>query len=444
MGYTTLAMARDQKHSVVIVGGGAGGLALASKLGRKLGRRGRANIVLVDSSPTHLWKPLLHEVAAGTLDSHEDEIEYLAQAACSHFRYRRGYMDGLNRERREISIAPMFNEKGMEIVPRRILPYDTLVIAVGSVSNDFGVPGVEEHCLFLDNTEQAEHFQRQLFESYVLAHGQGRASARGEFRIAIVGGGATGIELAAQLHEISHLLYAYGLEEVEPASMKITVIEAASRLLPGLPAEISRATERQLKRLGIGVHTGERVVEVDAHGIQTQSGRQIPAGIKVWAAGIKTLDFLKDLGGLETNKLNQLIVTQTLQTTRDTNVFALGDCAACPWPGHEETVPPRAQAAHQQAQLVYENICQMLVGKPLKNYRYRDYGSLVSIGRYSTIGNLMGNLTGNVRIEGFIARLVYLSLYKMHQVSLFGVFRTTMLAISHLFRRSVHPQMKLH
>jgi NADH dehydrogenase len=436
-------MARNQKQSVVIVGGGAGGLALASKLGRKLGRKGRADIVLVDSSPTHLWKPLLHEVAAGTLDSYEDEIEYLAQAACSHFRYRRGYMDGLDRERREISIAPMFNEKGVEIVPRRTLPYDMLVVAVGSVSNDFGVPGVEEHCLFLDNTDQAKHFQRQLFESYVLA-GQGRASTRGELHIAIVGGGATGIELAAQLHEISHLLYAYGLEEVEPAGVKITVIEAASRLLPGLPAEIARATERQLRRLGIDVHTGERVVEVDAHGIRTQSGRQIPAGIKVWAAGIKAPKFLKGLGGLETNKLNQLIVTQTLQTTRDANVFALGDCTACPWPGHEETVPPRAQAAHQQAQLTYENICKRLIGKALKNYRYRDYGSLVSLGRYSTIGNLMGNLTGNVRIEGFIARLVYLSLYKMHQVSLFGVFRTTLLAISHLFRRSVHPQMKLH
>jgi NADH:ubiquinone reductase (H+-translocating) len=215
-------------------------------------------------------------------------------------------------------------------------------------------------------------------------------------------------------------------------------------LLPGLPAEISRATEQQLRRLGIDVQTGERVVEVNAHEIRTQSGRQILADIKVWAAGIKAPEFLKGLGGLETNKLNQLIVTQTLQTTRDANVFALGDCAACPWPGHEETVPPRAQAAHQQAQLTYENICKRLVGKPLKNYRYRDYGSLVSLGRYSTIGNLMGNLTGNVRIEGFIARLVYLSLYKMHQVSLFGVFRTVLLAISHLFRRSVHPQMKLH
>jgi NADH dehydrogenase len=257
-------MARDQKHSVVIVGGGADGLALASKLGRRLGRKGRADIVLVDRSPTHLWKPLLHEVAAGTLDSHEDEIEYLAQAAYSHFRYRRGYMESLDRERREISIALMFNEKGVEVVPRRTLPYDTLVIAVGSVSNDFGVPGVEEHCLFLDNTDQAEHFQRQLFESYVLVHRQGRASARGELHIAIVGGGATGIELAAQLHEISHLLYAYGLEEVEPTGVKITLIEAASRLLPGLPAEISRATERQLRRLGIDVHTGERVVEVDA------------------------------------------------------------------------------------------------------------------------------------------------------------------------------------
>ncbi|ADE13227.1 FAD-dependent pyridine nucleotide-disulfide oxidoreductase [Nitrosococcus halophilus Nc 4] len=435
--------AGNSKHKIIVVGGGAGGLQLATKLGKKLGKTGLAEIILIEVSPTHIWKPLLHEVAAGTLDSHEDEIEYLAQAAWSHFRYRRGRMDGLDRQKREISVAPTYNQKGEEIIPRRNFNYDTLIIAVGSVSNDFGITGVQEHCLFLDTTQQAEYFQRQIIESYLRAHARGKPMASGELDVAIVGGGATGIELAAQLHAVSRLFTAYGLE-VKPADIKLSIIEAAPRLLPGLPSRISGSTEKQLGKLGVEILVNERVIEVTEKGIQTQSGRFIPARIKVWAAGIKAPDFLKDINGLETNKLNQLVLRPTLQTTRDENIFALGDCAACPWKNHEGVVPPRAQAAHQQAQLLYKNIRNQLEGKPLQEYHYRDYGSLVSLGGYSTVGNLMGNITGSIMIEGLIARLVYLSLYKMHQMALFGPFRTTMLTISHLFRRSVHPKIKLH
>jgi NADH dehydrogenase len=432
-----------KKHQIIVVGGGAGGLQLATKLGKKLGKKGLAEVILVEASSTHIWKPLLHEVAAGTLDAHEDEIEYLAQAACSYFRYRRGRMDTLDRQKQEISVTPTYNAKGKEIIPRRNFSYDTLVIAVGSISNDFGIPGVREHCLFLDTTQQAESFQRQLIESYLRAHARGQPMTSGELDVAIVGGGATGIELAAQLHTVSRLFNAYGLE-VKPTDIKLSIIEAAPRLLPGLPPRISDTTEKQLRKLGVEILTNERVIEVTEAGIQTQSGRFIPARIKVWAAGIQAPEFLKSLDDLETNKLNQLVVKQTLQTTRDENIFALGDCAACPWIGHAETVPPRAQAAHQQANLLYKNICNQIEGKPLQDYHYRDYGSLVSLGRYSTVGSLMGNITGSVMIEGLIARIVYLSLYKMHQMALFGPFRTIMLAISHLFRRSVHPQIKLH
>ncbi|QBQ54966.1 NAD(P)/FAD-dependent oxidoreductase [Nitrosococcus wardiae] len=440
---TAKAGGTPHHHKMVIVGGGTGGLQLATRLGRKLGKKGQVEITLIEASPTHIWKPLLHEVAAGTLDSYEDEIEYLAQAAWSHFRYRLGRMEALDRQQREISVAPTYNEKGEEIIPRRHFHYDTLVMAVGSVSNDFGIPGVRSHCFFLDTTQQAADFQRQLIESYVRAHARGKPLARGELNVAIVGGGATGVELAAQLHTVSRLFTAYGLE-VKPADIKLSIIEAAPRLLSGLPSRIAEPTERQLRQLGIEILANERVIEVTEKGIHTHSGRFIPARIKVWAAGVKAPDFLKALAGLETNPRHQLVVRPTLQTSRDDHIFALGDCAACPWIGHEGTVPPRAQAAQQQARFLYQNIRNQLAGKPLRDYHYRDYGSLVSLGRYSTVGNLMGTITGSFLIEGWIARLVYLSLYKRHQIVLFGPFRTAMLTLSHLFHRSVHPQVKLH
>ncbi|EEF80018.1 NADH dehydrogenase [Methylophaga thiooxydans] len=430
---------------IVVVGGGAGGLELVTKLGKKLGKKGKAQVTLVDSTHTHIWKPLLHEVAAGTLDSHEDEIEYLSQANCSGFRFRLGRMDGLDRENKQISVAPTINQEGLEIIPRRKFDYDYLIISVGSISHDFGIKGVRDHCLFLDTTKQAETFQNKLLQAYLRAHTQGKPLDEGQLNIAIVGAGATGIELSAQLHEVSHLLTAYGLDEVKPQDVKISIIEAANRVLPGLPENLSAATEDELRKLGVDVMTNERVVEVTDAEIKTESGKTIPAAIKVWAAGIKAPEFLKDIDGLETNWMNQLVVRQTLQSTLDDNIYAIGDCCACKWQGHDENVPPRAQAAHQMASLVYKSIINRMNDKEVPEYEYHDYGSLVSLGRYSTVGNLMGNLSrGSMMIEGFMARLMYLSLYKMHQVALFGPFRVVMLSLSHLFRRSVHPKIKLH
>jgi len=440
-----MANATNSIPKIVVVGGGAGGLELVTKLGRKLGKKGKAEITLVDSTHTHIWKPLLHEVAAGTLDSHEDEIEYLGQAMCSGFRFRLGRMDNLDRTNKTISVAPTFNGKGEEIIPRRDFDYDYLVISVGSVSHDFGIKGVEQNCLFLDTTTQAETFQSQLLEAYLRAHAQGKPLDEGQLDIAIVGAGATGVELSAQLHEVSHLLTAYGLDEVQPADVKISIIEAAPRVLPGLPENLSTATEKELGKLGVSLFTNERVVEITEDAIITESGKTISAAIKVWAAGIKAPDFLKDIAGLETNWMNQLVVKQTLQTTLDDDIYAIGDCCACKWVGEDQNVPPRAQAAHQMASLTYKSLRCRMANKDVPEYHYHDYGSLVSLGKYSTVGNMMGNLSkGSLMIEGFMARMMYLSLYKMHQVALFGIFRVGMLSLSHLFRRSVHPKIKLH
>lgn len=435
----------EQKHQIVIVGGGAAGLELATALGRKLGKKGLADVILIDSSRTHIWKPLLHEVAAGTLDSAEDELEYLAQARWSHFRYRLGRMVGLDRERREVCLAATVNEEGTEIIPERRFRYDTLVMAVGSLSNDFGIKGVKEHCLFLDTTAQAERFQQKLLNCMLKAHTQGKPIEEGQLDLAIVGAGATGVELAAQLHHVTRRLSAYGLDTIDPAKdIKLHVIEAGPRILPALPERLSLAAENELRRLGVTVHVNQRVVEVNEKGIVTASGGMIPATLKVWAAGIKAPEFVKDLGGLETNRINQLVVKRNLQTTRDENIFAIGDCAACPMDDQGNTVPPRAQAAHQQASTLAKTISRRLKGQTPLEYTYRDYGSLVAMGKYSTVGSLMGGLAGSMMVSGFIARFVYLSLYKMHQAALYGWPRAILISLLHILRKGIDPQVKLH
>jgi NADH dehydrogenase len=431
----------DEIHKILIIGGGAAGLELATHLGHSLGKKGLAEVTLLDATSTHIWKPLLHEVASGTL-AEAEEIEYLSQAHRNHFRFRLGRMEGLNRETQEVIVSPTFNDKGVELIPRRVLKYDTLVLSVGSVSNTFGIKGVDQHCMFIDTTTQAYRFQKQLVETYYIKSYAGQNSLKDKpLSIVIVGAGATGVELSAELHEVTKLLATYGLEDSD--KVKITIIEAATQLLPALPPRLSIATQQQLVKLDIQLKLGRRVTEVTETAVHTHDGEVFEADLKVWAAGIKAPDWMKNLDGLETNHINQLVVDQTLKTSDD-NIFAIGDCAACVWEGHGGNVPPRAQAAHQQASAVAKTIVNRLKNKPAVKFVYHDYGSLVSLGKFTTVGSLMGSLMGTVSVGGFIAYIVYLSLYKMHQVAIHGYFRTAMLSLSNLFRRSTHAKIKMH
>ncbi|MDB5983860.1 MAG: ndH [Pseudomonas sp.] len=430
-------------HRIVIVGGGAGGLELATRLGKTLGKRGSASVVLVDANLTHIWKPLLHEVAAGSLNSYEDELNYVAQAKWNHFQFQLGRMTGLDRASRQVHLAATLDENGDELVPARSLEYDSLVIAVGSTTNDFGTQGAAEHCLFLDTRKQAERFHQQLLNHYLRAHA-GQADLTEEITVAIVGAGATGVELAAELHNAAHELASYGLGRIKPENLRITLIEAGPRVLPALPERIGGPVHKTLEKLGVTVLTNAAVSEVTADSLITANGQVIPAMLKVWAAGIRAPLFLKDLDGLESNRINQLQVRPTLQTTRDDNIFAFGDCAACPQPGTDRNVPPRAQAAHQQASLLAKALKLRIEGQTLPEYRYKDYGSLISLSSFSAVGNLMGSLMGTVMLEGWLARMFYISLYRMHQMALYGTFKTMMLMLSSRIGRGTEPRMKLH
>jgi NADH dehydrogenase len=234
-----------------------------------------------------------------------------------------------------------------------------------------------------------------------MSHAAAGASPR--HRVVIVGGGAGGLDRVDADRDI-----------------RVSVIEAAPRVQPD------------------GVRLGD--------------GRVLPAERVAWAAGVKAADFLKDIGGLETHRSNQVVVRPTLQTSRDDNIFAIGDCAACAWPqgkpgpgGQAALVPPRAQAANQQASHMAGRIRRRLAGKPLRDYRYRDFGSLVSLGGFSTVGNRMGGLIGgSLMVEGLFARLMWVSLYKMHELALHGPAKVTLDTLARMIVRRTEPHVKLH
>ncbi|EGQ8524158.1 TPA: NAD(P)/FAD-dependent oxidoreductase [Vibrio parahaemolyticus] len=426
---------------IIVVGGGAGGLELATKLGRTLGRKNRAQITLVDRKASHLWKPLLHEVATGSLDEGVDALSYRAHAKNHSFDFQMGSLQDIDRERKVIILSELKDEHGELLMPSRELEYDLLVMAIGSTSNDFNTPGVRENCIFLDSPEQAHRFRTEMNNEFLKLHAK---NGKGTVDIAIVGAGATGVELSAELHNAVKELRTYGFGDLDSSKLNVNLIEAGERILPALPPRISSAAHQELVKLGVNVRTATMVTKAEKDGLTTKDGEKIPAQIMVWAAGIKAPDFIKDIAGLETNRINQLVVKGTLQTTRDDDIFVIGDLAQCTQPDGS-FVPPRAQAAHQMASQAFSNIVAKLNGRELKNYVYKDHGSLVSLSRFSTVGSLMGNLTkGSMMVEGRIARVVYISLYRMHLMALHGVFKTGLMMLVGRINRVLRPNLKLH
>jgi NADH:ubiquinone reductase (H+-translocating) len=439
-------MGENHPHRIVVVGGGAAGLELATHLGDTLGKRGLADVSLIERSRTHLWKPLLHMVAAGSMDPSEHQLNYLAQGHWHHFRYHFGEMVGLDRASKTVQIGATFDEEGRQIALPRSVPYDTLVIAIGSVTNDFGTPGAAEHAIPLETAEQAVRFQHRLLNGFLRAQSQAGPIKTGQLHVAIIGAGATGTELAAELYQTSREVIAYGLDQVDAdKDIRIILIEGAKRILPALPERVSDATLSLLKKLGVEVRTDARVAAVRADGVELAGGDFIPAELVVWAAGVRGPDVLSGLDGLEVNRANHLVTEPTLQTTRDPDIFAIGDCAACPREGFSAPVPPRAQAAHQQASHLAAQLKRRLKGLPLQPFVYHDFGSLVSLGRVGAIGNLMNlALKGNLFIEGMLARWMYRSLYKMHERALHGTAKTAMDTLARGLSRHAEPKVKLH
>jgi NADH dehydrogenase len=433
-------------HRVLIVGGGAGGLELATRLGDTLGKRRKASIALLDKARVHVWKPHLHEIASGALEIDIDSVEYLAHARTHHYRFRTGAMCGLNRAKRQVYVDPMADEYGRQLIPPRAIGYDTLILAVGSVGNDCSTPGVKEHAFALDSADEAARFNRKLINACIRANAQYEPLHPGQLHCVVIGAGATGVELVAELHKTMRDFAAYGLDNIDfDKLIKLTIVEAGPRILGPLPQQLATSTHDMLNRLGVEVLTGRKAAEITGEGVRLASGEFLPAELVVWAAGIKAPDFLRSLDGLETDRINRLVVRDTLQTTQDDNIFAIGDCACCLLAGEGTPTPPRAQTAHQMASMVAMAVPARLNNKRLPKFKYRDFGNLVNLSDYGTVGNLIGRVgKQSVYLEGVFARIMYRTLYKMHQHALHGTAKAALDTVASLISRRTEPRIKLH
>ncbi|MEP1553436.1 MAG: NAD(P)/FAD-dependent oxidoreductase [Paraglaciecola sp.] len=429
-------------QKIIVVGGGAGGLELVTKLSKTLGKKKLAEVILVDRSRTHVWKPLLHEVAAGVIDKNSDGVDYPIHAASHHYGFQLGNMSHIDHTNKTIHLDPLPDDNGDVLLPARTLEYDTLVLAIGSVSNDFGTPGVAENCYLLDSLKQAERFHKALLNQLIKINQLSDSDS--SLKVAIVGGGATGTELAAQLHHVANLARSYGMPKMSAERLQISIIEAGPRILPALPERITNSARAALHKLGIKVLENTRVASAQKEGFITSDTTLIEADLMVWAAGVKAPDFIQELNIFETNRAQQILVNKQLQSTLIDNIYVIGDC--CGFQQEDGSwVPPRAQSAHQMASLVATNLINIQKSKPLKAYQYKDYGSLVHLSKYSTVGSLMGSLSNSsMFVEGKLARFVYISLYNMHQFAVHGWFKGALVLLSRKVSNIVGQKLKLH
>ncbi|WP_436915304.1 NAD(P)/FAD-dependent oxidoreductase [Acinetobacter gandensis] len=424
-------------HHIVIVGGGAGGLELVTQLGDLLGKKKKARITLVDMKLTHVWKPLLHEIAAGTMSISDEEINYYAHAAKHHYEFVLAKLENVDPSKKTIQLSKVQQGKYEAQNEQLDLAYDTLVLAVGSVSNDFNTPGVYEHCHYLDSLQQAEVFQQDLLQLYLDAQ---NSDAQRELKIAIIGAGATGVELSAELVQAKHNFYKYGLNKIHPKSVQINLIEGADRILPALPEKMAEHAKQQLERMKVEVLTAKRVEKVDAEKVYFNDGSSINAELKVWAAGIKTPEVIHKLDGFEKDRMGRLSVYTTLQTKAHPDIFAFGDCAHCQPRADEPVLGPRAQVASQQASFLVDCLKARLRGEQLPMFVFSDKGSLVSLSKHKAVGELLGQ----VNVQGFVAKSMYVSLYRMHQATIYGYTHAGLLTAKDFVTRKIAPKIKLH
>ncbi|MGY6272147.1 NAD(P)/FAD-dependent oxidoreductase [Achromobacter denitrificans] len=429
------------QHKLVIVGGGVAGLEVATSLARRWRSKPDApSITLVDRDSAHVWKPMLHTLAAGTSEISQQQTPFIAQAHNAGFNYQLGDLQGLDRAAGKVMISAVFASEKRLLVPARSLHYDTLLIAIGSQANDFGTPGVPEHCFKIDSRLQAEAFNQEVRLCILQSAAQSTPLS-----IGIVGGGATGVELAAELVQLAETVTAYGAPGLNQR-INIHLIEAGSRLLAAFPQDISTATCERLESLGVHVHLNTRVKAVEADGFVLDNETCISASLKVWAAGVKAPEILKQLDGLETSRANQLIVLPSLRTTIAPNIYAIGDCSSLTLPGSERPLPPTAQVAHQQAQYLIRHLPAAIRGQEsLPAFAYRDFGALVSLGDYDAFGSLgKFGLFKGATIRGRLAQLSHVLLYRSHQSRLHGFWRGSLLWLVDQLNARVRSSIRLN
>ncbi|MDL2191866.1 FAD-dependent oxidoreductase [Cobetia sp. LC6] len=462
---------RTRDADIIIVGGGAGGLELAVRLAKE----GHKDVLLIDRDTSHVWKPRLHEIAAGLGRRQVDELGYAGLAEQWGFRYECGTLESVDPEQQQITLAaiPGREDQASAEVPTRVRGYRQLVLALGGVTPDMGVEGVLEHACLLDSPDDAERIAQQFSRGLLANHvametaptgdaglsanqgsveGGAKDSSGRPYQVVIVGSGATGVELAAYLHE------ARGMHDApapKGAKVEITILEATETFMPGVSQELRESIHQRLEEQGINIELSRQVAKVSPSSVEISEGDESvtrEADLVVWAAGRVGPAIVEEIDALESNKKRQFKVTPGLQCLGHDSIFALGDCANI----DEAPLPPTAQVASEQAEFLAAELPRRQQGEPAQAFEFKDRGTLLSLSSAGSVGELSGKLSdklgnaqgrkGNddLQVRGRFARAAYQGLQRQHQFLLLGPFKGSAEVVSDVLRRSMGPRLKVH
>lgn len=435
-------MPADGRAPTVVVGGGAAGLELVTRLARAHAGQPPSPIVLIDRELGHVWKPRLHEIATAMQSPLGAETSYLGHSRAHGYRFEIGTLQQVDPDARRVFLAPLLGPDGKPVLSARSILYGRLVLALGSEENDFGTPGAREHCLFLNSTAQAVKIRDALLTA-AFRMARGEAS---QLSIVVIGGGATGVELSA---EIRHALDA--LWEHEPgldrSRVRLTVVEGSDRLLSANPPQVSDYAERALSARQVQLIMGDRVASVDDEGVVLRSGRRIDAQLRIWTAGIQAPRVLERSPGLPRSRSGRMAVDDKLCCIGLSNVYAIGDCAE--WVDVEtgRAAPYTAQVASAQASYLADALMVQASGKAPEPFRFKSAGAIVSLGDRGAAGNLttrFGRKSHDQFVQGLSARLVYGMLYRRHELAIHGWRGALARLLGDWLARTYQPKLKLH
>ena len=387
-------------HRIVVLGGGFGGMSAAQTLERMTRRRRDLEVTLVSQSNFLLFTPMLAEVASGALEA--QHIAAPIRAACPYTDFIHGDVERIDTEQRQVTV------RGRRSATPQAVPYDHLVLAMGSVPNFYGLPGLTEHAITLKTLEDAVGLRHRVLSLLERAdHETDPAVRQRLLTFVVAGGGFAGAETIAELFDLVSSVRRY-YQSLGPNDARLVLVHSRDRILPELSEDLGAYALEKLSARGIEFRLGCRVAAATEGWVTLDDGTVIPCDTFVWTAGNQPNPLLRDLG-CEKNRAGQVIVDTTLQVPDTPEVWAVGDAAQIPDLHYESRpCPPTAQHALRQGKRAAQNILATIDGRPLKPFRYRASGSLVGLGHRTAAAEIGGHKFSGL-LAWFMWRTIYLS-----------------------------------